>query len=69
MGSIPSVKAQLDARRGDWPAICQATGLNYHWLVKFAQGRIAEPGATKLAKLAAHLRASDRKRDREAPRD
>ena len=55
MDTITEIRAQLDARRGEWPAICRATGLNYHWLTKFAQGRIADPSSTKITRLSGHL--------------
>lgn len=47
--------AELAARRGQWPAICRATGLDYDWLTKLAQGRITDPGVRKIQRLATHF--------------
>lgn len=63
MDTLTTVRAQLDAHRGDWPAICRATDLRYDWLCKFAQGRIADPSSTKIARLSAHLDSLDAERD------
>ena len=43
---------ELARRRGQWPAICRATGLDYDWLTKLAQGRIADPGVRKIQRLS-----------------
>ena len=43
---------ELSRRRGQWPAICRSTGLDYHWLTKLAQGRINDPGIKKIQRLA-----------------
>lgn len=53
--TVQKVRDQLNARKGDWPSICQATGLGYSWLCKFAQGRIPSPGVVKIEKLSSHL--------------
>lgn len=47
--------AELAARRGQWAAICRTTGLDYDWLTKLAQGRIADPGVRKIERLATHF--------------
>jgi len=52
---INEARAALDARRGEWPAMCAETGLSYWWVTKFAQGRIAEPGVSKIERLQAYF--------------
>lgn len=52
--------AELQARKGRWPDICAATGLDYDWLTKLAQGRIADPGVRKIQCLASHFEATPR---------
>jgi transcriptional regulator with XRE-family HTH domain len=47
--------AELAARRGYWPDICRATGLDYNWITKLAQGRISDPGVRKIQRLATHF--------------
>lgn len=51
MDTIGSLRSKLDGCRGDWRSVCLATGLSYWWLVKFAQGRIKEPGLSKVEAL------------------
>lgn len=55
-----TVRTELVARKGDWPAICEKTGLSYWWLIKFAQGRIGNPGVLKLEMLQTHFDANPR---------
>jgi predicted metal-dependent HD superfamily phosphohydrolase len=47
--------ALLRARRGEWPAICRATRLDYSWLSKLAQGQIHDPGIRRLQVLHDYL--------------
>ena len=35
----------IRSRRGKWPEMVEATGLNYQWISKFAQGVIKDPRA------------------------
>jgi hypothetical protein len=49
----------LSDRKGQWPAICRATGLDYDWLTKLAQGRITDPGVRKIQRLHDHLCIAD----------
>lgn len=51
MDTISGLRAQLNARKGEWPALCIEAGLSYWWLIKFAQGRIREPGLLKIERL------------------
>lgn len=55
MDTITSLKASLEARKGDWPSMCKATGLSYHWLTKVAQGKISEPGLRKVEVLQRYI--------------
>lgn len=55
MDTLTSIRARLHGYRGAWPSICEATGLSYDWMCKFAQKRIADPGLSKIEKLQAHL--------------
>jgi len=53
---------ELDARKGQWPAIAKAMELDswesyYSWLTKLAQRRIPDPSVNKIQRLAAHFRA------------
>jgi transcriptional regulator with XRE-family HTH domain len=57
MSTVLSLRTELQRRRGDWPALCQATGLSYSWLTKFAQGRIREPGLSKIERLREYVEA------------
>ena len=65
---LDSALTELRARRGDWPAICQATGLSYWWLIKFGQGRIREPGILKIQRLADHFAATPAKQAQQEAR-
>lgn len=37
--------------------VARATGLSYHWLQKFASGRIPDPGANRFLRLVDYLNA------------
>lgn len=45
------VLALLNARKGDWQAVAEASGVSYSWLSKFANGHIGNPGFATLMKL------------------
>lgn len=45
----------LEARRGDWQAVAEASGVSYSWLSKFANGHIPNPGFATLTKLHENL--------------
>ena len=49
------VRALLDARRGDWKAIADGSGVSYSWLSKFFNEHIDNPGYGTLTKLHAYL--------------
>ena len=41
----------LELDKGNWPATCREAELKYEWVAKLYQGKIADPGATKLERL------------------
>lgn len=41
----------LNVNKGRWRKIESQTGLDYNWISKFAQGRISDPGVSKVEKL------------------
>ena len=49
------VKALLEARRGEWQAVADGSGISYSWLSKFSNGHIDNPGYATLKKLLAYL--------------
>ncbi len=55
------VLAELQARKGNWPAIAKAIEpcsweSYYSWLTKLAQGRIPDPSVNKIQTLFDHFR-------------
>ena len=52
------VRALLDARRGDWKAIADESGVSYSWLSKFVNSHIDNPGFVTLKKLHEYLSAT-----------
>lgn len=60
MSLVATVRDELAARKGEWPAVCRQTNLSYWWVTKFAQGRIANPGVRQLEALQAHFAANPR---------
>lgn len=54
------VMTQLQEHKGSWPAIAQATGLDYSWLTKVAQGKIENPGVRQIEQLAAYFEEAAR---------
>lgn len=55
MSLVTTTRDELLARKGDWPAISRQTSLSYWWLIKFAQGRIANPGVSHIEALQSHF--------------
>lgn len=53
--SADEIKAALQARRGDWPAISYGAKVSYSWLSKFVNGHIPNPGVATLQKLKAYF--------------
>jgi len=56
MSLISEVRSGLQLNKGRWPLISRRAGVSYSWLTKFAQGRIANPGARQLESVEAALR-------------
>lgn len=52
---LSNMKSRLAARKGRWPEIAMAAGLEYQWLTKVMQGRIVDPGVTKVERVLATL--------------
>ena len=48
---LETVLTGLRERRGDMVRIARRTGLDYSWLQKLSQGRIKDPGVTKIEAL------------------
>lgn len=48
---ISALRAEVAARKGQWAAIARVGQFDYSWVVRFAQGRIAEPRLSKLQRM------------------
>lgn len=59
MTTVSELQQRLQARTGEWPSIAKAAGLSYWWVMKIGQGKIPEPGITKVTRLIAELDARD----------
>lgn len=59
MSMITTVRSQLLARKGSWPAICEKAGVSYSWLTKYAQGKITNPGSRQLEAVSRCLGEAD----------
>lgn len=53
MNSIEDIRNGVRAMRGKWQQLAIEADLSYWWVMKFAQGRIKEPGAAKFDRLRA----------------
>lgn len=54
---IETTRQQLaDLPHGEAVKVSRATGLSRAWLSRFATGKIADPSATRLQRLQAHLK-------------
>jgi transcriptional regulator with XRE-family HTH domain len=60
------VRARLEATKGRWPDIAEATGISKRTIEKIASGEIADPGVHKMELLARYFRAGDTDRRAEA---
>ncbi|WP_427501354.1 hypothetical protein ACQE3E_06535 [Methylomonas sp. MED-D] len=45
----------LVAERGDYKTVAAESGVTFHWLQKFAIGKIPNPGVVNVAKLEAYF--------------
>ena len=57
---LESVVAGLQARKGDWPAIAEQSGVPYDTISKIARGATPNPGVLTVQALAACLQSTDR---------
>lgn len=48
---IPALRAEVNARKGQWAALARKGAFDYSWFVRFANGDIAEPKLSKLTRL------------------
>lgn len=53
------VKALLEAKRGDWPRVCDLAEVSHSWISKFVRGDIPNPGFATLKRLHAALTSPD----------
>lgn len=53
------VKRLLNAKRGDWPRVCQRADVSHSWISKFVRGGIPNPGYATLKKLHDVLTSPD----------
>lgn len=52
-----SLRAELEQRRGEWPAIARRCEVSYSWVSKFVRGQIPNPGYATLKRLHSELKA------------
>ena len=55
---LADTKRLLDARRGLWRTISRETGVDYHFITRVSNGRIADPGIIRLEKLHSYMIAN-----------
>jgi transcriptional regulator with XRE-family HTH domain len=53
------VKTLLEAKRGEWPRVCQAAEVSHSWISKFVRGEIPNPGFATLKRIHAALTSDD----------
>lgn len=58
------VISRLQAAKGNWPAIAEATGVSIRTIQKIASGEIEDPGVSHIEKLAGHFREQSRQQIR-----
>lgn len=54
-----TVKELLEARRGDWPRVCQRARVSHSWISKFVRDEIPNPGFATLKKLHTALTTAE----------
>lgn len=47
--------ALLEVDKGSWRETAEKAGLDYNWIQKLAQRKIADPGVNKIESLCAYL--------------
>lgn len=56
---LHQMKTRLSAAKGRWPLIAKTAGVDYVWLFKVAQGRIKDPGVSKVERVISALDSLD----------
>lgn len=54
------VLARLEAARGTWPQVAEASGVSKRTIEKIARREIADPGISHIQKLFDHFREQER---------
>ena len=52
---LDQMKTRVTAEKGRWPSICAQANVDYVWLFKVMQGRIKDPGITRVERVIAAL--------------
>lgn len=52
------VIGEIEKRKGQWPAVAEASGVDYKTMVKIVRREVANPGVLHIEKLAKHFRAN-----------
>ncbi len=52
---LDQMKSRLTAVKGQWPAVCVQADVDYVWLFKVMQGRIKDPGVSRVERVMAAL--------------
>lgn len=55
--NVEEIRGWVNEKKGAWKRLADDTGLSYHTIQKFAQGRIVEPRLAKLNALAEVMRS------------
>ena len=58
---LEQVKRRLEAARGRWPQVSQATGVPYFTITNIAQGRVGNPGVQTVQKLLDYFLAEEQR--------
>lgn len=64
MQRVNKIKEQA-AERGDYRIVAEQSGVTFHWLQKFAIGKIPNPGVKNIAKLEDFFLANHEPNQRE----
>lgn len=62
---LEQMKAGLTAHKGRWPVIAQQADVGYVWMFKVMQGRIRDPGASRVERVLKVLQKINRVSDSE----
>lgn len=58
-----TLRSRLIARKGEWAAIAQASGVSHSWISKFVNGHIPNPGLQTLTSIDACLNGERAEQD------